>query len=80
MDKEENQFIHGLFKLFSFSVFIFLLLFFPVGEPGAFHTLNENRNQDNECLLTYGRETIGLEYAAIAAPKKSLLKPLVDRK
>ncbi|XP_050713301.1 glutamate receptor 2-like [Eriocheir sinensis] len=51
-----------------------------MGEPGAFHTLNENRNQDGECLLTYGRETIGLEYAAIAAPKNSLLKPLVDRK
>lgn len=67
---------------FSFALiyvfFGFSLL--PVGEPGAFHTLNENRNQDGECLLTYGRETIGLEYAAIAAPKNSLLKPLVDRK
>ncbi|XP_063886426.1 uncharacterized protein LOC135114456 [Scylla paramamosain] len=51
-----------------------------MGEPGAFHTLNENRKVDGGCLLTYGREAIGLEYAALAVPKKSFLKPLIDRK
>ncbi|KAK7085130.1 hypothetical protein SK128_019215 [Halocaridina rubra] len=51
-----------------------------MGETGAFHNLNTNTEKDGRCKLTYGREDIGKEYAALALPKMSLLKPFFDKK
>lgn len=51
-----------------------------VGETGAFYNMNSNTHKDGRCKLTHGQEDIGKEYAALALPKMSLLKPFFDRK
>ncbi|XP_071542311.1 glutamate receptor 4-like [Panulirus ornatus] len=51
-----------------------------MGETGAFYTLNKNARPDGGCTLAYSQEAMGKEYAALALPKQSLLKPVFDKK
>ncbi|XP_064090820.1 uncharacterized protein LOC135204601 [Macrobrachium nipponense] len=51
-----------------------------MGETGAFYNMNSNTHKDGRCKLTHGQEDIGKEYAALALPKMSLLKPFFDKK
>ncbi|KAK4309175.1 hypothetical protein Pmani_019171 [Petrolisthes manimaculis] len=51
-----------------------------MGEPGVFHTLNTIKGPDGRCLLTYSHQAIAEEFAGLAVPKRSLLKPIIDNK
>ncbi|XP_068225905.1 uncharacterized protein [Palaemon carinicauda] len=51
-----------------------------MGETGAFYNMNSNTYKDGRCKLTHGQEDIGKEYAGLALPKMSLLKPFFDKK
>nr|XP_045608599.1 glutamate receptor ionotropic, delta-2-like [Procambarus clarkii] len=53
---------------------------YVMGAIGAYYTMSNITGPGGRCVLAYSKEPMALQYAALALPKKSLLKPLLDRK
>nr|XP_053646825.1 glutamate receptor 1-like [Cherax quadricarinatus] len=51
-----------------------------MGATGAYYMLNRNTGPGERCILSYSQEAMAKEYAALAVTKKSLLKPVFDKK
>ncbi|KAG7172610.1 Ionotropic receptor 25a-like 2 [Homarus americanus] len=51
-----------------------------MGVTGAYYMMNVNQGPDKRCILASSQEAMAKEYAALAVPKRSLLKPIFDNK